>query len=177
LGKVFRNVKDYGARGDGVSDDTAAIQRAISEGNRCGGPPDSEKCLSVTTRPALVYFPAGTYRVSRTIKAYYNTQLVGNPKDRPTIKAAASFVDGLGVISTDEYIPGADGAQWYINQSNFLRQLRNFIIDMREAGMENIAGLHYQVAQATSLERVDFLMKEGAGSKQHGICKYTPANH
>lgn len=71
--QVFRNVKDYGAKGDGVTDDTAAINSAMSDGARCGN-----NCGSSTIKPAIVYFPAGTYLVSSSIQQWYNTQLIGN---------------------------------------------------------------------------------------------------
>ncbi|GAB3466185.1 M10 family metallopeptidase C-terminal domain-containing protein [Azotobacter salinestris] len=44
------NVKDFGALGDGISDDTAAIQAAIDAAHAAGG--------------GTVYLPAGEYRVS-----------------------------------------------------------------------------------------------------------------
>ncbi|KAL6229168.1 hypothetical protein BDW75DRAFT_245974 [Aspergillus navahoensis] len=120
--KIWRNVRDYGAKGDGVTDDTEAINRAISDGGRCG-----EDCSSSTRYPAVIWFPGGKYLVSSSIIQYYNTQFIGDPLNVPTILAASSFV-GLGVITSDPYI--SDNAQWYLNQNNFLRSIKNFKIDI-----------------------------------------------
>ncbi|KAF4604149.1 hypothetical protein EYR40_001332 [Pleurotus pulmonarius] len=109
--QVFRNVKDFGARGDGVTDDTAAINNAISSGGRCGG----GSCHSSTVTPALVYFPAGTYLVTSPIVPYYYTQLIGDARNLPTLLAAANFV-GMAIIDADPYIPGGNGI-WMENGS------------------------------------------------------------
>lgn len=144
--QVFRNVQtDCGARGDGVTDDTQAIQNCIANQNRCGG-----NCGSSTVAGALIYFPPGNYVISTSIQMYYFTQMVGDALNPPTLTASSSFV-GLGVLSSDYYFPGGNGAEWYINQNNFYRQVRNFVIDTRNVPNGQIAGLHWQVAQATSL--------------------------
>ena len=52
------SVKDYGAIGDGVADDTEAVQKAIDENG-------------------TVYLPTGWYRVSRTLKMRPETRLIG----------------------------------------------------------------------------------------------------
>ncbi|KAH6696865.1 pectate lyase superfamily protein-domain-containing protein [Plectosphaerella plurivora] len=149
--KVWRNVKDYGATGDGRTDDTAAINRAISDGQRCG--PD---CGTSTVVPAVVYFPSGTYLVSSSIIQYYNTQFLGDPNDVPTILAASSFV-GLGVITSSPYV--SDNESWYLNTANFLRSIRNFKIDIRLTDPYSyVCGIHWQVSQATSLENIEFFM-------------------
>lgn len=161
---VFRNVKDYGAVGDGKTDDTAAINKAMSTGNRCGN-----NCGASTIKPAILYFPSGTYLISSSISAYYMTQMIGNANDPPIIKAAASFV-GLGVISSDVYTGGNGGTdEWYINQNNFFRQLRNFVIDVRDATLTDIAGVHWQVAQATSIQNVVFYQSDATGKQHRGL--------
>ena len=57
---VYRNVKDapFNAKGDGVTDDTAAINAAIAYGNRC-----ADNCGSSSVKGALIYFPAGMYQL------------------------------------------------------------------------------------------------------------------
>ncbi|KAH9906746.1 pectate lyase superfamily protein-domain-containing protein [Xylariomycetidae sp. FL2044] len=163
--KYYRNVKDYGAVGDGSTDDTEAINRAASEG-RCG-----KECGSSTTLGALVYFPAGTYLISSPIIQYYYTQFVGNAKQKPTIKGTRNFT-GIALIDTDPYIPGGGGSQWYINQNQFYRQIRNFVLDLKDMSPYNYdngqqyapTGIHWQVAQATSLQNIYFDMPSGSDS-------------
>lgn len=53
------NVKDFGAKGDGTTDDTAAIQAAID--------------YAVATGRRSVYFPAGTYIVTSPLHAQVET--------------------------------------------------------------------------------------------------------
>ena len=89
------------ASGDGVTDDTAAINNAISSGNRCA----PGKCESSTTTPAVVYFPAGTYIISSSIIDYYFTQIIGNPNSLPILRATPNF-RGLGLIDGDQYQAG-----------------------------------------------------------------------
>ncbi|EEP82172.1 hypothetical protein UREG_07037 [Uncinocarpus reesii 1704] len=161
--QVFRNVKEFGAKGDGSTDDTEAINRAISSGNRCG-----LGCDSSTIKPALVYFPPGTYIVSKPIVSYYYSQLVGDAVSLPVLKASPQFT-GIAVIDANPYTN--NGTNWFTNQNNFFRQVRNFVIDLTSLDRGVGAGIHWQVAQATSLQNIRFEMVRGGGdaNKQSGI--------
>lgn len=148
--------------GDGSKDDTVAINNAITAGNRCG-----KGCDSSTVTPAIIYFPPGTYLVSTPIIQLYYTQFVGDAINIPTLKAAPSF-KGIAVIDSDPY--DNTGNNWYTNQNNFFRQVRNFVIDLTAMPPSSGAGIHWQVAQATSLQNIRFeMIKGGSNNKQLGI--------
>lgn len=94
---------------------------------------------------------------------------------RPIIKASSKFV-GLGVLSTNKYIggekPGPDGgdASYYVNTANFYRQIRNFKIDIRATDKAaSVCAIHYQIAQATSLQFVELIAD--SSTTQQGMCK------
>ena len=162
---MFRDVTNplFGAKGDGVTDDTDAINKAIAYQGNCGA-----NCLSSSVKGTLIYFPPGTYLISSPINAMYYSQLVGDAVGNTVIKTAPSFI-GLGAIQTDVYLPGANGGEWYIEQSNFYRQVRNLVIDIAETVTDKAAGLHWQVAQATSLTGVFIVASTAPGNTQMGI--------
>ena len=151
---IWRNVMDYGAKGDGVTDDTYAINNATADGGRCG-----LGCDSSTTTPAIVYFPPGTYIVSAPIIGYYYTQYIGDANNLPTIMAAPTFY-GIGIFDSDRYLPY--GFNWYTNQNNFYRQIRNFVLDITQVDPTRpVHCIHWQVAQATSLQNIVMNMAIG----------------
>ncbi len=63
--KVF-SVKDFGAKGDGITDDTAAVEAALAAIRKLGG------------APAELLFPKGKYRFSKLMHAESTRNLFGN---------------------------------------------------------------------------------------------------
>lgn len=61
--KVFVNVKDYGAVGDGIANDSAAAKAALEAARDSGG--------------GVVLFPEGTYYWPTTVQVYSNTVVEG----------------------------------------------------------------------------------------------------
>ncbi|KAI0394941.1 glycoside hydrolase family 55 protein [Xylariaceae sp. FL0594] len=161
--KVYRNVKEYGAKGDGVTDDTDAINRAIRDGNRCA--PGS--CASSSTTNAVVYFPSGTYLVSSSVVSYYATILLGNPNSPPILKAKPTFSD-LGIIDGAPYQAG--GVLPYGATNIFWRQVRNFVIDTTAIPASVAAtGIHWPTSQATSLQNITFKLSSAKGTQHQGL--------
>ena len=79
------NVKDYGATGDGETDDTAAIQAAIDAGRS-------------------VYLPPGTYVLSRELRVWNSVQLIGErggPRPKLLLKADTK---GYGDVGNPGYM-------------------------------------------------------------------------
>ena len=158
--KVYRNVKDYGAKGDGVADDTAAINKAISDGSRCG-----PGCTGSTKTPALVYFPSGTYKVSKPIIDYYYTQLIGNPGCPPILKAAANF-DGRWLLDSNQY--QSTGKLAWGATNVFWRQVANFVIDITDIPSNTeVAGIHWPSSQSTSLTNIEFRASQAKTNNKH----------
>ncbi|KAI1771426.1 pectin lyase-like protein [Hypoxylon cercidicola] len=160
--KFYRNVKDYDADHSGTNDATEAINAAIQDGNRCG-----LECGNTFSEGAIIYFPPGIYKICRPVIQLYYTQFIGDPTDPPTIKGCADF-QGIALFDTDPYIPGGNGANWFINQNQFFRQIRNFIFDMTDMPSSTDdndqplvpTAIHWQVSQACSLQNLVFNMPE-----------------
>jgi hypothetical protein len=73
----MRNVKDFGAAGNGVADDLVAINNAIAAAKADGG--------------GVVFFPRGVYRVTNTIVVQ---------ADHIVLRGEGGGVDGVTVHSS-----------------------------------------------------------------------------
>lgn len=101
------NVKDFGAKGDGVTDDTAAIQAAIDY---------------ASTNTETVYIPCGMYKITSSINVKTNILGGGYQRDfRHIAKVGTTLIDATNGNSN----------VLDISNSNFGCSLRDFSIYMQ----------------------------------------------
>lgn len=136
------NVFDYGATGDGVTDDTAAIQAAIDYLN----PYVYSSPMNYQQGGGVVFLPRGNYLVSSTIRIPNNVILVGTGCQ--TYQAA--------LLPSDPY----QGSTIYA-KSGFTG---DFILDT--AGYDTVTGLRYT---SSALPSNVITFTEGCGIRDIGF--------
>ena len=120
------NVRDFGAVGDGLADDTQAIRNAMASGDN-------------------IYFPCGKYRVSETLKMNEKTKFIGlHPfatqlaigESTPAFsgfggpvallessKGGENYLNGIG-INTGAINYRAVGVKWMAGKDSFLNDVK-----------------------------------------------------
>ena len=85
---VYLTHDNFPIAGDGVADDSAAIQQAIDQ-------------VQETSGEGIVFLPSGRYRISRTIYVWPGVRMIGYGPTRPIFylgKNTAGFQEGMGYM-------------------------------------------------------------------------------
>ena len=157
--KSARNVKDFGAKGDGVADDTKAFIEALQ--SRRSLPYGAKRAVSV-------YVPPGRYLLSDTLILWGATELFGDWQDPPTLILAPdspAFQDVAHpapfIVTAGGYLIPENTRDWMTRTNEVNGSTNNtFEIIVRdlniEIGEHNPAawGLYWWCAQQTALRNV-----------------------
>ncbi len=110
--------RDFGAAGDGIADDTEALQAAIDASCGLG-----EKSRGRTN---LLWIPNGTYRVTKSlvVRSAIGPWISGESRDGVTIRLDDGVQGVTAVLRTHPNEQGPTSADW------FMRNLRHFTIDV-----------------------------------------------
>ena len=169
------DVRDFGAKGDGHTDDTAAIQTAINEAGPDSGP--------LFWRARIVWLPAGTYLVSDTLRRRYANGgygsgmiLMGESPSATVIRLAdhaSGFSDPSAprgvVMSTSKLLDGSptSGGKDYKRKGEGNDAYENFVenltIDVGRANPGAI-GIDYLANNIGAIRDVSVIAPDGSGA-------------
>lgn len=148
---VHRNALDYGCKNDGSGNQTATLQDAIDSDGQGG----SREGKGVTYMPAEVFLPGGVYTLDSTLDIRLGTIIVGDPLNRPVIKASPDFVGST-------LINGQDPAAGH-PETTFMIALKDVILDTTDLDPSaTFTALQWGIAQGCSLTNVEINMPQGS---------------
>lgn len=181
------NVRDFGAKGDGTTDDTDAIRAAIA----ASGPDTGDRWW----QDRIVYLPAGTYRVSGTLLKRYRGStsnegrfasglaLLGDGPDRTTIRLAdhaPGFDDPAAprpIVMTTSKLLDTGGSRDYVHKGEGNDAFENFVEDLTiDAGAANpgAVGIDYLANNLGAIRNVAIRAPAGSGATGIAMLRQVP---
>lgn len=169
---VYLVRSESGLHGDGVADDTDAIQQAINK-------------VQETTGQGIVFVPEGRYRLSKTVFVWPGIRLIGYGANRPVFvlgKNTPGYQDGMGYMvmftgnrpPADGSIPRRQGRPTPpvagvvppnpriqdANPGTFYSAMSNIDFEIEE-GNPAAVGIRFHIAQHCYLSHMDFHIGSG----------------
>lgn len=137
---VINVVRDCGAKGDGVTDDTQALQRGIDAS--CGELPEFRG------KSNILFLPNGVYRVTNTLVVRHSLGpwIYGESRDGVVIRLDDGVKEIKSVLRTHPNDEGPTSADW------FMRNLRSFTIDV--GNNPEVDGIRYFATNTGTLQDV-----------------------
>jgi sugar lactone lactonase YvrE len=159
---TYATPANFPLRGDGVADDTAALQQAI----------DAQWSAH---KEGIVFLPSGKYRITHTIYVWPSIRIIGYGKTRPTLILAENtpgYQQGIGYMvvfagARHPYRPGnplpgtvppTDVAD--ANPGTFYSAMSNIDFEIRDGNPAAVA-IRFHVAQHCFLTHMDFRIGSG----------------
>ncbi len=165
---VYLTRGSHGVHGDGIADDSNAIQQAIDK-------------VQETTRQGIVFVPEGRYRISKTIFVWPGIRIIGYGANRPVFvlgKDTPGFQEGMGymvmftggrpdpsrrvsrrgrqvmgIVPPNDRIPDASPGTFYSAMSNIDFEIQD--------GNPAAVGIRFHAAQHCFLTHMDFHIGSG----------------
>ena len=147
----------HGLHGDGIADDTAALQAAIDQ-------------VADTSGTGIVFLPQGRYRVTKTLHLWSGVRLIGFGTQRPVLTLAANtpgYQTGHDFLGTGRYMlqfasrkvpAGAEIVD--ANEFTFYSGLSNVDFEVGDGNPAAIC-VRFHVAQHSFLSHIHFATGHG----------------
>jgi hypothetical protein len=152
---VYLTREHFNVAGDGVKDDTAALQAAIDLAEEQSG-------------SGIVFVPEGTYRLTRKVYLWVGIRLIGYGADRPTFKLSdhtPGYQQGAGKYMIHFVYSRPDNDKEAVEDGNWSTHYSEINNINFEIGRGNPAAIavRFNVAQGSNLKNIDFNLGSGLG--------------